>query len=186
MVHVAVTECNKNWKVVRRPGMGDLDSKNLRVCSHLGVSEGGGVCGGPRPCRLPFGPWFVGCRWPSAFGWRWSCSGWRWSSVRGRWPSVLGPRSVCAGVGCGVLVWCAASLGRPKRAWGWVGRGHRPVCPSAAVGPGAALVGVRGAWSRVLVGVWFLFWGFGLRCVPTTPPDLGGWGACATALCVFY
>lgn len=149
MVHVAVTECNKNSKVVRRPGTEDLDSKNLRVCSYIRVSEGGGVCGGPRPCPLPFGPWFVGCRWPCGFGGRRVLLGWRWPSVRGCWPSVLGPRSVRAGVGCVVLVWCAASPGHPKRAWGWVGRGHRAGAPSAAVGPGAALVGVCGTCSRV-------------------------------------
>jgi len=173
---VAVTECNKNWKVVRRPGMGDLDSKNLCVCSYLRVSEGGGVCGGPRPCPLPFGPWFVVRGLACAFG----------------------------SVGTGGR---APSPGRLKRAWGGLGRGYWWACPfarspEACVGRAGAwvLVGVsersRGAGSGPRGRVWDVLAGAracvgrgrgacALRCVPTTPPKVGGVGGLRnSALCV--
>lgn len=70
--YVAVTECNKNWKVVRRPGNGDLEFKSARVCSYIRVSEGEGEggMGGLGPRSFALGPWSP--VWGVGLGGSWS------------------------------------------------------------------------------------------------------------------
>lgn len=145
---VAVTECNKNWKVVRRPGNGDLEFKSARVCSYLRVSEGVWGVGGLGLRSFALGPWSP--VWGVGLGGSWSFAlrvgvgvpkrGW-WRPKRVCWRGVRGGRGV------GLRLVC------PKRARGRVGRGYRPMCPSAAVGPGVACAG-RGRTRDVLVCTW--------------------------------
>ena len=117
-------------------------------------------------------------------GWRWRSEAWL---VALAFRSVArGARSGCGGVGCVVLVGVPLRLvARSLRGAGW-GVGTGPCVRAQPWGRERLSWACVGACVGACSCVRFLFWGFGLCCVSTTPPDLGGWGACATGRGVFH